>query len=136
MIELLRGTYDGWSYEFDINRKITLLCGNSGTGKTYFYDLCVSHFKLDYDNIQTCNGEDGDISTTLNNIKELHDQLFIFDHADRWTLTHDIRQAILQSNNQFVIVGRAPNGLLLFPDNMKQIRIDLNSQKAWFENII
>ena len=136
MIERLITEYDLWNYDYDINRKITLVAGDSGTGKTKFFDLCNTVLTHEYD-LECVDCRDEKVYRQfLEDIKVTENRLYIVDRLDANPSSIYDREIILRSSNQFVIIGRDPQGLLLLPDNIKNIVYDTNNQKSYFINML
>lgn len=99
-------------YKFTIERNITVLRGDSATGKTTLIDMIASYQQ---------NGEASGITVTcektctvLNglrwkeNLALIHDSIVFIDEGDKFVLSEDFARAIRHSDNYYVIATRAP----------------------------
>lgn len=99
-------------YKFTIERNITVLRGDSATGKTTLIDMIASYQQ---------NGEASGITincektcTVLNglrwqeNLALIHDSIVFIDGGDKFVLSEDFARAVRDSDNYYVIATRAP----------------------------
>lgn len=98
-------------YKFTINRNITILRGDSATGKTTLIDMISSYQQ---------NGISSGITITckkpctvltgirwLENLKSIHDSIVFIDEGDQFALSEDFAKAAQESDNYYVIATRA-----------------------------
>jgi predicted ATPase len=103
------------SYPFKYNlifkSRITIVGGDSGTGKTFLYNLLeVLKKNPEYKNIVTYNYKSDDIEDS---IFKQHNKFIIVDNADI-ILTDKCKRFINENrDNQYMIFGRVFEGLML-----------------------
>lgn len=99
-------------YKFTVERNITVLRGDSATGKTTLIDMIAAYQQ---------NGKDSGITvscektcTTLTglrwqeNLALIHDSIVFIDEGDKFVLSEDFAKAVKNSDNYYVIATRAP----------------------------
>ncbi len=114
--------------DFTFDTNITILMGDSGTGKSASYSfikecmsmnpdiLCINY--LDY---QKDIGE---------MIKSVTGKLIVIDNADI-LLDDDIRKYIaLDDNNQYLIIGRNPKNLFTTKENLYELTSYKNEEQT------
>ncbi len=97
-------------YDFTVKRNITVLCGNSGTGKTTLYDMVRErnrykegsniHLTCDKDVIALSGDEWQD------RLEKIKDSIIIIDEDNDFILTHEFARAVRDSDNYYVLVTR------------------------------
>ena len=116
ILDRLRTRHTNFIVDLEIQSNVTFITGDSGTGKTAVFSF-----------LQEMSSEDGRI-ICLNYIDRNKDckdiimkakeKLFIIDNADI-LLDDEIRQHIaMDTENQYIIIGRNPTGLLLSQDEI------------------
>lgn len=98
-------------YKFTIERNITVLRGDSATGKTTLIDMIASYQQ---------NGEASGITINCKktcavltglrwqeNLALIHDSIVFIDEGDKFVLSEDFARAIRDSDNYYVIATRA-----------------------------
>jgi len=99
-------------YKFTIERNITVLRGDSATGKTTLINMIASYQQ---------NGEASGITVSCEktctvltglrwqeNLALIHDSIVFIDEGDKFVLSEDFARAIRDSDNYYVIATRAP----------------------------
>lgn len=96
-------------YEFTIERQITVIKGNSGTGKTTFFEMvqdAISGGKGVH-----CNISDKLVTlpdrVNLDHYRDLHNKIFVFDESQRFILERDFANFVNYSDNYFIFITRA-----------------------------
>lgn len=110
-------------YDFTIRRNITIIKGDSATGKTTLVDLIQEHYEV---------GEDSGISLKCDKIcsvlsgrdwkpilETMHERIIFIDEGNNFVLTDDFAAVVRQSDNYFVIVTR--EGLPNLPYSVEEI---------------
>ena len=97
-------------YEFDIIRNITIIRGDSGTGKTTLFNLISTYERLGQEsgiivscekNLKTLNNE------SWNAVVENNHECIIFaDEETKVIKTHEFAQKIRNSDNYYVLITR------------------------------
>lgn len=133
----MKGTYsvtvknNVLQYQFEIRRNITIIKGDSATGKTTLVDMI-----REYDQ----NGEQSGITLTCQKtcvvlegrqwkvlLENIHDSLVFIDEGNKFITTDEFSTAIKQSDNYYVIVTR--EGLPNLPYSVEEIYGIKNSGK-------
>ena len=133
----MKGTYsvtvknNVLQYQFEIRRNITIIKGNSATGKTTLVDMI-----REYDQ----NGEQSGITLICQKtcvvlegrqwkvlLENIHDSIVFIDEGNIFITTDEFSSAIKQSDNYYVIVTR--EGLPNLPYSVEEIYGIRNSGK-------
>ena len=116
--------------EFDFVNNITILTGDSGTGKTAAFSFIKECMALNPD-IVCLNYLDYQ-KNTIGLLKEYTGKLIVIDNADV-LLDDDARKYIaLDDKNQYLIIGRNPKNLFTTKDNL----FELVSEKCGEQTIL
>lgn len=99
-------------YKFTVERNITVLRGDSATGKTTLIDMIAAYQQ---------NGEASGITVACKktctvltglrwqeNLALIRDSIVFIDEGDRFVLSEDFARAVRDSDNYYVIATRAP----------------------------
>lgn len=118
-------------YQFEIRRNITIIRGDSATGKTTLIDMIREY----YDNGEqsgiilqckkTCVVLEGRQWKVL--LENIHDSIIFIDEGNRFITTDEFSSAVKQSDNYYVIVTR--EGLPNLPYSTEEIYGIKNSGK-------
>ena len=109
-------------YEFDIKRNITLIQGDSATGKTTLVDM-IREYHLDRKsgiNLSCecpCRVLEGDL--WREQIEFIHDSILFIDEGAAFVETKAFAEAIANSSNYFVIVTR--ENLEMLPVSVEEV---------------
>ncbi len=112
----MKGTYDiivqsrRMQYKFTIRRNITVVCGDSATGKTTLIEMIQ-----EYNN----NGSDSGVSISCDkecvvlsgrswqqDLKRISGAIVFIDEGNRFMLTDEFAQAIKKTDNYYVLITR------------------------------
>lgn len=97
-------------YEFDIKRNITIIRGDSATGKTTLINLIQSAVELSEESgislqcdkkIRVLNGTDWDMI-----LPQIHDTIIFIDEENKFIKSNDFAEAVRESDNYFVLITR------------------------------
>lgn len=95
-------------YEFTIERQITVIKGNSGTGKTTFFEMVQD--AISGGRGVHCNISDKLVTLTdrvnLDHYRDLHNKIFVFDESQRFILERDFVNFVNYSDNYFIFITR------------------------------
>ena len=98
-------------YKFTINRNITILRGDSATGKTTLIDMIAAYQQNGAASGITIRCQkDCTVLTGLRwqeNISLIHDSIVFIDEGDAFVLSADFARAIKNSDNYYVIATRS-----------------------------
>ena len=111
VMDKLQTNHTSFEVDFNFESNITFIQGNSGIGKSAVYSF-IQEVAAENKSIRCFNylDQSKNYKTTIKNSK---DKLFVIDNADI-LLDDKMRQYIsMDSQNQYVIIGRNPSGLLL-----------------------
>ena len=110
-------------YKFTINRNITILRGDSATGKTTLIEM-IDEFQrngpasgIEIKCQKACTVLSG--TRWLDNLSAIHDSIVFIDEGDRFPLSEEFASAIKGSDNYYVIVTRVSASNL--PYSIKEI---------------
>lgn len=99
-------------YKFTIERNITVLRGDSATGKTTLIDMIASYQQNGEASGITINCEKNcTVLTGLRwqeNLALIHDSIVFIDEGDKFVLSEDFAKAVKLSDNYYVIATRTP----------------------------
>lgn len=116
--------------DFKFTNNITILTGDSGTGKTASFSFIKEYMALNTD-IVCLNYLDYQ-KNILNIIKSEEKKLIVIDNADV-LLNDDIRKYIaLDDKNQYLLIGRNPKNLFATKENL----FELVSEKQGEQTIL
>lgn len=133
----MKGTYsvtvknNVLQYQFEIRRNITIIKGDSATGKTTLVDMIREYNR---------NGEQSGITLICQKtcvvlegcqwkvlLENIHDSIAFIDEGNKFITTDEFSSAIKQSDNYYVIVTR--EGLPNLPYSVEEIYGIKNSGK-------
>ena len=120
------------SFEVDLKLEynITFISGDSGTGKSAVYSF-LEELSAEDKRIKCFNYLDQK-GNYKNSIKQSKGKLFVIDNADL-LLDDNMRSYIaLDSENQYIIIGRNPTGLLLTQDEIFELKSKEAENKTFF----
>ena len=116
------------SFEVDLllENNITFISGESGIGKSAVYSF-IEELATEDKRIKCFNYLDYQ-KGYKNSIKRSKGKLFVIDNADI-LLDDNIRSYIaLDNNNQYIIIGRNPTGLLLSVDEIYELKSETTNE--------
>ena len=130
VIDHLYTTHTSFIVDFELCYNITFVSGDSGVGKSAvfsFIEEAAAEDKrircFDYRSINT---------NYKNSVRNSKGKLFVIDNADI-LLDDKTRQYIATDpNNQYIIIGRNPTGLLLQQENIWCLETHKNKEKTVF----
>lgn len=106
-------------YTLEINRGISIINGDSGTGKTTFFEL-VSDFndgdkgvKSNIKNIKALSPKDNWVDV----IKNSSNIIFVIDENSKYIYTRHFANVVQNSDNYFIIITRNPLSCLTYSVN-------------------
>lgn len=114
--------------DFEFTSNITILTGDSGTGKTASFSFIKECMALN-PNIMCLNYLDyqKDIADI---IKKANGKLIVIDNADV-LLDDDVRKYIaLDDKNQYLIIGRNPKNLFATKDNLFELISEVQGEQT------
>lgn len=104
------------NFELEIRNNLLLINSVSGEGKTYLFSK-LSKWSADKEHIICINYQTnkGYIKELLGKVKK---KLIIIDNADILLDEYDRKQIALDTNNQYIIIGRLVENLLITKENL------------------
>ena len=114
--------------DFNFTSNITILMGDSGTGKTASFSFIKECMAMNPD-IMCLNYLDyqKDIADI---IKKANGKLIVIDNADV-LLDDDVRKYIaLDDKNQYLIIGRNPKNLFTTKDNLFELASEVQGEQT------
>ena len=115
---------DPFSYDLEFEDRITLVGGDSGTGKTVLYEM-LEDIRLtdEYKTIKLFNYKSDDC---LKEIKPCLDSFIVVDNAE-YLINDDIRRFInFEFSNQYMLFLRNCDGLNVSDKSFKVLKFDNN----------
>ena len=94
-------------YKFTVLRNITILRGDSATGKTTLIDMIAAY------------QENGEGIRWQENLAMIHDSIVFIDEGDKFVASEDFARAVKNTDNYYVIATRA--SLFDLPYSIKEI---------------
>ena len=128
--ERIQTTHTSYTVDFNLETNVTFIVGNSGTGKSavfsFLQDLAAEDKQIKcYNYLDKKNNYKG-------SIKKFNNKLIVIDNADvllddnmRWYIATD-------GQNQYIIIGRNPTGLMLNQDDMMELNSTTVDGKTQF----
>ena len=119
------------SYDFTIRRNITILRGDSATGKTVLVDMIREYFEngaasgVDLVCDRPCTVLSGRL--WLSQLAAMHDSIVFIDEGNDFILRDDFTAVIQKADNYYVIVAR--EGIPSLPYSIEEIYGIRNSGK-------
>jgi ABC-type bacteriocin/lantibiotic exporter with double-glycine peptidase domain len=115
---------DPFSYDLEFEDRITLVGGDSGTGKTVLYEI-LEDLRLtdEYKAIKLFNYKSDNL---LEAIKQCRDNFIVMDNADI-LINDEIRRFInFEFSNQYMLFLRNCDGLNVSEKSFKVLKLDNN----------
>ena len=115
---------DPFSYDLMFDDRVTLVGGDSGTGKTVLYELLEDLRLTDaYNAIKMFNYKSDNLSES---IKQCRNNFIVIDNADI-LITDEIRRFInFEFSNQYLLFLRNCDGLNVSDKSFKVLKLDNN----------
>lgn len=113
---------DPFSYDLEFDDRITLVGGDSGTGKTVLYEM-LEDLRLteEYKGIKLFNYKSDDF---LGTIQRCRDSFVVIDNAD-YLIDDDVRRFInFELSNQYMLFLRNCDGLNVSDKSFKVLKLD------------
>ena len=116
----IKTRHTSFQVDFQLENNITFLCGDSGTGKSVVFSF-LKELSAEDKRIKCFNYLDWNKSYK-SSIKRSKGKLIIIDNAD--ILLDDAMRSYIafDGNNQYIIIGRNPTGLLLNIDEVYELQ--------------
>lgn len=98
------------SFDFTVRRKVTVVCGDSGTGKTTLFDMIVAHTREGLNSGVTVQCNRPCVALVdldwENQLAKTSDSIVFIDEGMRWVFSEDFARMLSESSNYFVIISR------------------------------
>ena len=126
---------DPFSYDLVFDDRITLVGGDSGTGKTVLYEMLEDlRFIDEYKVIKLFNYKSDNFSES---IKQCRDSFIVIDNAEI-LINDDIRRFInFEFSNQYMLFLRNCDGLNVSDKSFKVLKLEKNKitleEELWYE---
>lgn len=109
--DIIKFDVDPFSYFLEFADRITLVRGDSATGKTYLYQMLEDlRMTKEYQAIKLFNYKTEDFHE---NLKKCRDRFVVIDNADLLLDNEDRRFINFDSSNQYMLFARNCDGLNL-----------------------
>ena len=128
VMERFSTVHTSFVLDFEFTSNITILTGDSGTGKTASFSIIKECMAINSD-ILCLNYLDyqKDIADI---IKKANGKLIVIDNADI-LLGDDLRKHIaLDDKNQYLIIGRNPKNLFATKDNLFELTSEVKGEQT------
>lgn len=116
--------------EFNLHfrNNVTLIMGNSGTGKTILYRAINTYARNNNNNNIICLDRNSEayIDTILNNGTG---RFILIDNADTLLLMRQRAQLAMDPHNQYVIITHCVNGYMCNENSLAELKIENNIGK-------
>ena len=110
-------------YKFTINRNITILRGDSATGKTTLIEMIAAYQQSGAASgvVVNCQKQCTVLSGIRweENIKTIHDSIVFIDEGDKFPLSEEFANAVKNSDNYYVIATRS--SIFNLPYSIKEV---------------
>lgn len=110
-------------YEFELRRNLTIIRGDSATGKTTLVDMIRTHMNDGESGPVTLNCDKGCYVVEGNlwkgQLDNIQDSIVFIDEGNEFVKTKDFARAIQQTDNYYVIVTR--EGLPALPYSVEEV---------------
>lgn len=110
-------------YEFELRRNLTVIRGDSATGKTTLVDMIRTHMNDGESGPVTLNCDKGCYVVEGNlwkgQLDNIQDSIVFIDEGNEFVKTKDFARAIQQTDNYYVIVTR--EGLPALPYSVEEV---------------
>ena len=110
-------------YEFELQRNLTIIRGDSATGKTTLVDMIRTHMNDGESGPVTLNCDKGCYVVEGNlwkgQLDNIQDSIVFIDEGNEFVKTKDFARAIQQTDNYYVIVTR--EGLPALPYSVEEV---------------
>ena len=115
---------DPFSYNLEFDDRITLVGGDSGTGKTVLYEMLEDlRLTYEYKEIKLFNYKSDDL---LESMKQCRDRFIVIDNADI-LINDEVRRFInFESSNQYMLFLRNCDGLNVSDKSFKVLKLNNN----------
>lgn len=114
--------------DFKFTNNITILTGNSGTGKTASFSFIKECMAVN-PNIVCLNYLDYQ-KNILNILKEMEKKLVVIDNADILLDDKTRKYIALDDKNQYLIIGRNPENLFATKENLFELVTEKSGEQT------
>lgn len=115
----MKGTYEvrvrnkqKVSYRFTLRRNVTVVRGDSGTGKTTLYEMVATHMRGNAGNAVSITCERACVALTdidwEHQLADTRDSIVFVDEGAKYITSRDFAKAVGESSNYFVLLTRMP----------------------------
>lgn len=98
------------SYSFELKRNITILCGDSGKGKTTLYEMIADYNRYGKSSSVklTCNRNVLAVDGTdwMGKIQSAKESVIVIDEDNRFIGSRDFAEAVKNSDNYYLLITR------------------------------
>ena len=121
---------DPFSYDLVFEDRITLVGGDSGTGKTVLYDMLEDLKQTEeYNAIKLFNYKSEDV---LEKLKQCRNNFVVIDNADILLDDYTRKYISLDDKNQYLIIGRNPRNLFATRENLYELKSEKIGEQTKF----
>lgn len=127
----IKTTHTNFDVNIELEYNVTFIQGDSGVGKSALYSF-IEELATEDKRIRCINYLDIN-KGYKQQIANSKDKLFVIDNADIMLDDSTRKNIAKDSNNQYIIIGRNPRGLLLNLDEMYKLVEHKSEGKILFE---
>lgn len=111
--------YCGRHILLEFTNNMTVVCGNSGVGKTRLWEL-LGDLVLDFPYLSMLSLRNKN-DNILELLKSSSGKLFVIDNADIVLGAEERKYVAFDGSNQYLLFGRNPENLMLTYNNLREI---------------
>ena len=131
VLKHIQTTHTSYEVDFILEANVTFIVGDSGTGKSAVFSF-LQELAAENKTIKCYNYLDKKTGYK-SAIKRANGKLFIIDNADI-LLDDDMRWYIATDwNNQYILIGRNPTGLMLNQEDIMELSSKTDNGKTVFK---
>lgn len=119
VLDKIETRHTNYIIDLQLDSNVTFIAGDSGTGKSAVFSF-LKEYASENKNIRCFNYLDQKIGYKAT-IKNSKGKLFVIDNADLLLDDNMRRWIVMDPNNQYIIIGRNPTGLMLTQDDMYEM---------------
>ncbi len=119
VLDHIRTKHTNYIIDFQLESNVTFITGDSGTGKSAVFSF-LNEYSAEDGRLRCINYTNRNTRYS-NAIRNSKGKLFVIDNADILLderLRHDMA---FDTQNQYIIIGRNPSGLLLSTDEIYEL---------------
>ena len=113
-------------FSLEVNKKFTMIKGNSATGKSYVCDLVTKDLDIVSCDVDVITLKGNDLEIISNTLRSISNSIFLIDDNSKLLRTKGFESMLLDSDNYFIIFTR--KDLKALPPSLKDEYILVTSK--------